>query len=537
MNTTAKPRWALAISAALAFGAACSSTKDSYVVIHSDVNCDVPRVFQLRLTISNDGRSDQKSFPETPSTELGFPSSISLTLPHSRSGAVDLVVEALDNKHVLIGQGTVSGILEVGGRIDLQVQLSATTFASGAVCGNGSLEVSEECDDGNRVSGDGCSFNCKLETTIAIDGGVKDSGPGADQAATTVGAPYGQVTLGMQNTCALRADSSLWCWGSNSYGQIHLSSTSSRLTPVQVPGAAWGQVASGQTHSCAVRVDGTLSCWGNNASGQLGAATVGLNMVQAEVAGGPWQSVSTGSYQTCAIKADNTLWCWGDNTNGQLGVGDTLQKNSPTQVVGQGFGQVSTNYLHSCAVKLDGTLWCWGLSTDLQVGDSSLSSYMVPSQVAGTNWAQVTTGLYHTCAIKKDSTLWCWGGNYSGQLGTATIPVINTSKTSAAVQITDATWKSVSAGQSHTCAITIDGSLWCWGSNSQGQLGDKTQALKNTPVNIVVAGVSWAAVAAGATHTCALAVGGSLWCWGDNTAGQLGIGSNELHTSPARVVQ
>ena len=417
------------------------------------------------------------------------------------------------------------------------MQLSAIAITSGAVCGNGNLDVGEECDDGNRISGDGCTFNCKLETSFAIDGGVKDGGPGSDQAVTTVGAPFGQVTLGMQSTCALRADSSLWCWGSNSYGQILLSSTSNRLTPVQVPGAAWGQVSSGQTHSCAVRIDGTLSCWGNNASGQLGAATVALSMVQTEVAGGPWQSVSTGSYQTCAVMADTTLKCWGDNTNGQLGVGDTFQRNSPTAVTGQGYIQVSTNYLHTCAVKQDGTLWCWGLSADLQVGDSSLSSFVLPTQIAGTDWVQVSTGLYHTCALKKDATLWCWGGNYSGQLGNATFPVISTSKTSAPMQVAGATWKSVSAGQSHTCAVALDGTLWCWGENSHGQLGDKTQALKNMPINIVVTGQSWLTVAAGTTHSCALAEGGSLWCWGDNAAGQLGIGSNELHTSPTRVVQ
>jgi alpha-tubulin suppressor-like RCC1 family protein len=300
---------------------------------------------------------------------------------------------------------------------------------------------------------------------------------------------------------------------------------------------AWGQVAAGQTHSCAVRIDGTLTCWGNNTSGQLGAVTTSLNMVQTEVAGNLWQSISAGSYQSCGIMTDGTLWCWGDNVNGQLGVGDTNGRPLPSQVTGQGWSQVSSNYLHTCAMKQDGTLWCWGLSADLQIGDSSLSVYDVPTQVAGTDWAQVTTGYYHTCALKKDATLWCWGGNYSGQLGNATAPVSNTSKVSAPMQVTGSAWKSVSAGQSHTCAVALDGTLWCWGDNAHGQLGDKTQALKSTPVNIVVAGQSWVAVAAGASHTCAIAAGGSLWCWGDNTVGQLGIGSNELHSSPVRVVQ
>ncbi|HEX7505457.1 MAG TPA: hypothetical protein VF550_01715 [Polyangia bacterium] len=505
----------VAITSALALGASCSTAKDSYIIVHSDVNCDVPRVFQLRVTITNNGRSSQKTIPEKASAELGFPSSISLVLPSGRSGAVDLLVEALDNKSTLVGQGTVSGTIAVGGRVDLQVQLVATNISSPVAA----------ADSGTP--------------SVAADGGLpgKDSGVGADFSAITVGAPFGQVAVGMQSTCALRSDASLWCWGSNSYGQLLLSNTSSRLTPVQVGGVAWGEVVAGQTHSCAIRIDGTLTCWGNNASGQLGAATTSLSMVQTEVAGNLWQSITTGSYQSCGIMTDGTLWCWGDNVNGQLGVGDTNGRPLPSQVTGQGWSQVSSNYLHTCAMKQDGTLWCWGLSADLQIGDSSLSVYDVPTQVAGTDWVQVTTGYYHTCALKKDATLWCWGGNYSGQLGNATVPVSNTSKVSVPTQVTGSAWKSVSAGLSHTCAVALDGTLWCWGDNAHGQLGDKTQATKSTPVNIVVAGQSWVAAAAGASHTCAIAAGGSLWCWGDNTVGQLGIGSNELHSSPVRVVQ
>jgi alpha-tubulin suppressor-like RCC1 family protein len=149
----------------------------------------------------------------------------------------------------------------------------------------------------------------------------------------------------------------------------------------------------------------------------------------------------------------------------------------------------------------------------------------------------VTTGLYHTCAIKNDGTLWCWGGNLSGQLGSDSIPVLPTSQTSDPVQIAGTTWQSVSAGQSHTCAVMVDGTLWCWGSNTSGQLGDNTLDSKSTPVAVGTSGQTWAMVAAGVTHTCALATGGSLWCWGDNSAGQLGIGSNYPGKIPTRVAQ
>ena len=513
VRTTMTSRLAMTATTILLCVSSCRPAKDSYIVIHSDVNCDVPRVFQLRVTITNSGRQEQKTFPQVASKELGFPSTISLVLPNSRSGEVDLLVEALDNKPQIIGQGTVSGTIAVGGRIDLQVQLVA--LGSALPLPDASIPP---VDSGGSANDGG--------TTM-----LPDLGP------ASVGLPFTQVALGGQSTCALRTDSSLWCWGSNSYGQILLSSTSSRLTPVQLVGIAWSQVSCGQTHSCALRSDATLSCWGNNGSGQLGATTSSLSSVQTEVPGALWQSVATGSYQSCGIMTDGTLWCWGDNTNGQLGIGSTLPATAPTQVAGQGWSQVSTKYLHTCAVKQDGTLWCWGLNSNLQIGSSSVSFSVVPSQLAGTGWTQVTTGLYHSCGMMNDGTVWCWGGNNSGQLGNASIPTLSTAQTSDPVQVTGGPWKNVSAGQSHTCAVALDGSLWCWGDNSRGQLGDKTQTLKPTPVSISVSGQTWVTVLAGTSHTCALAASGSLWCWGDNTAGQLGIGSNEARLSPARVVQ
>jgi cysteine-rich repeat protein len=411
-----------------------------------------------------------------------------------------------------------------------------------AVCGNGVLDPGEQCDDGNRISGDGCSFTCTLEVgpLSSEDGGVEDDGgtAGAPDLATGSGVPFVEVAVGGQSTCALRSDSSLWCWGNNSSGQLRLSNTSNRLTPVAVAGAAWDQVGCGQTHSCAVRGDGSLACWGNNGSGQLGATTAANTGEQVEVPGGPWQSVAAGMYQTCAIKQDFTLWCWGDNTNGQLGTGNTVASPSPAQVAGQGWSQVSSTFLHTCAVKQEGTLWCWGINANLELGTPLVAFSMTPSQVGkDADWIQVTTGYYHTCAIKRDGTLWCWGGNTAGQLGNDSIPVLSTAQTSDPVQVVGTSWKGVSAGLSHTCAVKAEGTLWCWGDNTHGKLGDQSTDAKGTPVAVVVAGQTWIMVAAGVSHSCALANSGSLWCWGDNSAGQLGIGSNDPHESPTAVAK
>ena len=488
----------------------CQSEKDSYVVLHTDVNCDVPRVYQLRVTVINPGTPGfQKVIPDAASAELGFPNSIVLILASSHSGSVQVQVDALNSKFTIVGSGAVRGQIVVGGRIDLSVQLAALSNAPGS---SGSVD--------GGPSGD-------------VDGGTTGT---SELGAAGSGVPFVQVAVGKESTCAIRSDSSLWCWGGNSNNQLLLPGTSNRLTPVAVgAGALWNQVACGQSHSCGISNQTALSCWGNNGTGQLGAVPASAGG-QADVPGGPWQSVATGLYHTCAIKQDGTLWCWGDNTDGTLGTGDTNPSSVPVQVTGQGWSQVSTNYLHTCAVKTDGTLWCWGLNANLEAGTTSNFTWS-PAQIGGTTWKQVTTGLYHTCAIKTDGALWCWGGNISGQLGSDSISVLPTSQTSDPVQVTGTTWQSVSAGESHTCAIMLDGTLWCWGSNTSGQLGDNTLDSKSTPVAVGTFGQTWAMVAAGVTHTCALATGGALWCWGDNSAGQLGIGSKQPSEIPTLVAQ
>jgi cysteine-rich repeat protein len=520
----------------------CSGTKDSYIVVHSDVDCNVPRVFQMSVTISNGTKADRKFVPESQSTELGFPSDFTFIVPSSRTGSVQISVDALDQNGSVIGQGSTSGQIKVGARIDLNVQLSVLP----AVCGNGVVETGEACDDGNRISGDGCSSNCQVEVVTPLDdGGVPggvDGGANGDSRASTSRAPFLQVSTGGGHSCAVRTDSTLWCWGDNKFGQLHFNDTTNRLTPVSVGDTAWNRISCGGSHSCSLRTDGSLSCWGNNNSGQLGNPAIPASGSPTEVAGGPWQSISAGSYQTCGIKYDGTLWCWGDNANGQLGNGSLDDSLSPTQVTDAGsgivFSHVSSNYLHTCATVSDGSLWCWGLNSNAQIGDLNGSYHTSPVQLDGAGWADVYTGLYHSCALKSDGTLWCWGGNEYGQLGSASVPTGKGSQSVVAVQLDGSNWKSASSGELHTCAIRTDDSLWCWGDNSYGQLGTGDTNSINAPVNIVAtSGTTWSTVATGSNHTCAVATDGWLWCWGANTSGQLGIGNTEQRSSPTKVVQ
>jgi len=171
----------------------CQSEKDSYVVLHTDVNCDVPRVYQLRVTVINPGTPEfQKIVPEAAAGELGFPSTLVLDLPSSRSGAIQVQVEAIDNKFTLIGSGTISGQIVAGGRIDLDVRLAALGSAPAS---SGSVDSGQPGDPDAGTTG-------PLESTAG--GGV----------------PFAQVAVGKESTCAIRSDGSLWCWGSNTYDQL-----------------------------------------------------------------------------------------------------------------------------------------------------------------------------------------------------------------------------------------------------------------------------------------------------------------------------
>ncbi len=260
-----------------------------------------------------------------------------------------------------------------------------------------------------------------------------------------------------------------------------------------------------------------------------------------QVAGANWASVNADGFNTCAIKTTGQLYCWGSDVAGQLGyAGDDIRdRSTPVQVTGRGtdWAAVDAGGLHTCAVKTTGRLYCWGSDFHGQLGNGRPSGVgTTPGEVLGraTNWASVTASNGHTCAVKTNGRLFCWGWDGQGQLGNGTP---NTDR-SRPVQVAGGAtnWASVTAGYYHTCAHKTNGRLYCWGGDVAGALGNGgANTDRARPVQVAGGFTNWAGVSAG-YHTCAIKTTGRLYCWGYDSNGQLGNGPpNTSRFRPAQV--
>ena len=329
-------------------------------------------------------------------------------------------------------------------------------------------------------------------------------------------------------------EGNLFTWGENSFAHLGDNTIVNRSTPVTTlaGGANWKQVACGPYYtSAAIKTDGTLWTWGRNNFGQLGdnTTTNKTTPVTTFAGGTNWKQVSCGLRNTAAIKTDGTLWVWGSNYNtGSLGNNSQFGlwcTPITTFAGGNDWKQVSCGY-HTAAIKTDGTLWVWGYGGFGSLGTNSTSSSYVPvtTFAGGTNWKQVSCSNGNnyavTAAIKTDGTLWVWGDNSYGKLGVNNTTQRNTPVTTFAG---GTNWKQVSCGSDrHMAAIKTDGTLWTWGRNIVGQLGDNRVIHRSTPVTTFAGGTNWKQVVCGGYHTSAIKTDGTLWVWGLNNSGQLG---------------
>lgn len=358
-----------------------------------------------------------------------------------------------------------------------------------------------------------------------------------------------QVTAAGSHSCARKADGTAWCWGANN-GGLGDGSLIERYTPLRLTalGNTVASIAAGAGQTCARKADGTAWCWGDNTFGQIGDGTDTSRHTPVPVAtlGTSVAQIGAGLIHTCARKTDGTVWCWGDNSLGQIGDGGSGGAFSPVPVAGlTGVGAISLGTYHSCARKLDGTVWCWGYNFTGQLGDGTTIQRNAPVQVVGLAGAvEVAAGHTHSCARKSDGTVWCWGNNQDGELGDGTTvqrltPVpVTALGTNAAELSAGGSFGGVSDppfGGAFTCARKIDGTLWCWGRNTRGQLGDGTTVSRTTPGQVTALGNAVAEVSAGATQACALKTDGTFWCWGHSPNGGLGDGTALQRLQPVLV--
>jgi alpha-tubulin suppressor-like RCC1 family protein len=293
------------------------------------------------------------------------------------------------------------------------------------------------------------------------------------------------------------------------------------------------------SHACEVS-EGRLLCWGKNDLGQLGLGDVMARSRPTRVGSfNDWLAVAAGEHQSCALRAPGRLYCWGSNDAGQLGLGDVTPRLEPAALdAGEQFMQVACGGDACCALHAGGLLFCWGSNLEGQPGQGDRggsADVLLPAQVGHANWQAVGVGQGHACAIRDDGTLWCWGRNTDLELGLASSAP---EQVRAPTQVGSSNdWRAVSGSQHHSCGTRGDGSLYCWGSNPFLELGAPADTARAAQPLRVGSDGDWASVITGWFHTCALKRDGRLYCWGRAIEGQLAQGGIDPIATPSLVAR
>ena len=327
----------------------------------------------------------------------------------------------------------------------------------------------------------------------------------------------------------------VWSWGHGGQGRLGTGNQNRRFVPSELVGLTnVTEISAGGGHGVARRSDGTARSWGYNEVGQVGdGSTTDRNSpVQVSSLTGVI-AVAAGNSHTVALRTDGTVRGWGTNDDG-VGDGTTLGRVAPVAVLGlTNITSIAAGAGHSLARRTDGTVRAWGSNFLGQLGDGSLVRRLAPVPVPTlANITTVSAGAFHSFALRGDGTVWAWGANEYGQLGDGT----TTQQRMVPVRVLGLDGVTAIAGGSfHGLALRNNGTVWAWGDNNYGQLGDGTTTPRASPTQ--VSGLSnIVAIAAGASHSLALDASGTLWAWGDNAFGQLGDGSNVQRRTPVHVL-
>ncbi len=361
------------------------------------------------------------------------------------------------------------------------------------------------------------------------------------------------ISGGFTHSCMIQGGKG-YCWGDNASGELGNGTTVSSTVPVPVytggvlAGVTLTQIVAGVVFSCALSSAGAVYCWGANNKGQLGNnGTVNSSVPVAVYTGGVLSGltitqISGGSSgQVCVLSSTGLAFCWGGNTGGQLGNGTATSSNVPVAVSttgvlsGKTLTQISTSggSTTTCALSSIGAAYCWGTNSTGELGNSSTTSSSVPVAVSttgvlsGVTLTQISTGQSSTCALSSAGAVYCWGLDSSGQLGNnsttqSTVPVaVSTSGVLSGVTVAQ-----ISTGQMAACALSSTGAAYCWGDNSAGELGNNSTTQAKVPVAVTTSGVlsgkTLTQITSGYLNVCVTDSTGTAYCWGQDTSGQNG---------------
>jgi alpha-tubulin suppressor-like RCC1 family protein len=372
-----------------------------------------------------------------------------------------------------------------------------------------------------------------------------DNGNGA-RSQTTPAVVFGtqvwtSISAGYQHTCAIDNANAAWCWGANTYGQVGVATAAGNcpdvstcaVRPLQVNGGhAFTKIDAGVTNTCALRADGKVYCWGGGflpgGVGYLGNDSLTRRTTPTLViADSLFTDISVGIDNVCALTASGQAWCWGENDWGEIGDGTITPRLKPVLVPGGAtYSKISQGWSHTCGLLADATAQCWGLNIYGQVGVDTVYAVeanpveLSPRAVENSGlYTEISAGAEHTCARTTAGIIECWGRNEDG--GQLASPDLTLRRTPGAIG-DGRTYTMLESGAFSNCGIANTTTTYCWGFNVYGALGNGTRSVLPVTTPVAVLGGPWTTVSNGGFHTCAIDAAGKAYCWGDRKYGQIG---------------